>query len=259
MPRAPHGVLGHRHREPGEQARRRSRVSSCSSCSRGASSRSAPAASPGTCRSLDREQLRLEPRGQPGEPEAPQHGRGADLHRRDLEPIAVGAQDDVADADHAPAVEVDDLPVEERLAQPGRLAGRAAGRRRRCRLGRPGRQRGVAPLGAHGDDPPRLVRLDDAEIAAGARVAPSIATGAPKSVLAMIGGVTVAPVRSRCLGRSAEATSRAPGVRVRSHDHGQVALAASVIWPSAPAAPGHRPAAPTRPSRRPRPARRRDR
>ena len=98
--------------------------SSSSSRSRGASSSSAPAASLGQMQAVDRKQLRLEPCRKARETEAPEEGCEPDLDRRDLERRLRAPQHHVADADDAPPFEVDDLAIEESLAQPG--CGRAA-------------------------------------------------------------------------------------------------------------------------------------
>ena len=102
-------------------------------------------------------------RGEPDEPEAPQNGRRADLDRLDLEAVARGAQHDIAHADHAPALEVDDLTIEERLAQPGRAACGALCRGREAAV-RERHEDGIPAARPHGGDLPRLALPDDPEI-----------------------------------------------------------------------------------------------
>jgi len=61
---------------------------------------------------VDRQLLRPEPRRQPTEPQAAQHSCCPDLDARDLEKLAGTMQHDVADANDAASLEVDDLSVE---------------------------------------------------------------------------------------------------------------------------------------------------
>ena len=86
------------------------------------------------------------------------------------------------------ALHIDDLPVEERLAEPGRLD-RIRRSRGREALGRPCVQRCLAPVRPYGDDPPCPAGLHDAEIGESLGLSSTI-TGAPKSLQAEIGAST---------------------------------------------------------------------
>jgi 8-oxo-dGTP pyrophosphatase MutT (NUDIX family) len=162
MPRRARGVLGHRHGEPREQVRDGLGLHLLESLARRVEQERAGGLA-WHMKAMDREQLRLEPRCQSHEAESPQNGCRTDLHRLDLERVAGNAQNDVADADHPPAVEIDDLPVEKGLTQPDRAVDVTVCSRPDD-IGRPGRQRGIAPLRPHRDDAPRLIRLDDTEV-----------------------------------------------------------------------------------------------